>query len=217
MRSLNIFLQTTAAILVLVAGGAACRAGDLTIVKDGKASHLVHPEEDFQIESGSECVVLRDRWQSFLVNARTGDEFTLKVRMAIEKAFRSAATVVLVHGEESSHFGFSGSEEGMFAQGKAFTRESSAAIKERPTPQFVLDGDMFDFVLTYRMTGPGMADLDISINGESFVHQSGKCPAIEAVGLRPWLANIRIESMSLGGNFEPGGVTAKRFEPPAKK
>lgn len=194
-----------------------CHGGELGIVKDGNSSNLLHPEKGFHIESEDGVAVLRDRWQTFVANARTGDEFTLKIRMAIEKAHRSAATVVLLHGEEWSHFGFSGSEEKMFTQGKAFTRDTNAAIKERTTPQFILDGDMFEFVLTYRKTDPGMADLDISINGESFVHQSGKCPPIDAVGLRPWISDIRVEAMTLGGKFEQGGVEPKRFDPPEKK
>lgn len=217
MKSRKLLLWFSATILALAVCGAPCRAGELAIVKDGKAAHLVHPDESFEIESEGGCVVLRDRWQTFLVNARPGDEFTLKIRMAVEKALRSAATVVLVHGEDDSNFGFSGSKEMMFAQGKAFTRDTFTAINARATPQFILNGDMFDLVVTCRKTAPGMADLDISINGESFVHQSGKCPAIDAVGLRPWTGVIRIESMTLSGSFEEGGVTPKRFEPPAKK
>ncbi len=187
----------------------------LEVVRDGKFSHLVYPTGSTPPVSQGKEVILQDRWQTFLVDARLGDEFTLTLRMAIDKAFRSATTLTLMHGEEESHLGFSGSKEVPFAQGRTFLRDTSDQLQKRPTPPFILAGEMFDLVLTCRRLGPEMADLEVTLNGEPFVRQSGKCPPIVAVGLRPWVGTIRIESMTLRGQFQKGGVEAKPFE--AKK
>jgi len=189
----------------------------LEVVRDGKFSHLVYPTGATPPVSKGKEVILQDRWQTFLVDARLGDEFTLTLRMAIDGASRSATTLMLMHGEESSHLGFSGSKEAPFTQGRAFLRDTSDQLQKRPTPPFILAGQMFDLVLTSRRLGPDLADLEVTLNGEPFARQSGKCPPIVAVGLRPWVGTIRIESMTLRGQFQKGGVEAKPFEPKKTK
>lgn len=101
----------------------------------------------------------------------------------------------------------------MFAQGKAFTAATIKSLKDRPTPPFVLDSSAFELVLSCRRISPDLADLEITLNGEPYVRQSGKCPPITAVGLRPWSGMIQVESMTLEGSFEPGGVQAKHYQP----
>jgi len=188
------------------------KSATLEVVKEGKALDLVYPEKATSPSSDGKKIILQDPRQNYLVNARLGDNFTLKIRMAILKGSRSASTLVLVHGEEASHFGFSGSKETMFAQGKAFTTTTMNSIKDRPPPPFVLDGSAFELVLSCRRISPDLADLEITLNGEPYVRQSGKCPPITAVGLRPWSGIIQIESMTLEGEFEKGGVQAKPFQ-----
>lgn len=188
------------------------KSATLEVVKDGKALHLVYPEKATSPSSDGKKIILQDPRQNYLVNARLGDNFTLKIRMAILKGSRSASTLVLIHGEEASHLGFSGSKDTMFAQGKAFTTATMNSIKACPPPPFVLDGSAFELVLSCRRISPDLADLEITLNGEPYVRQSGKGPPIAAVGLRPWSGIIQIESMTLEGSFEPGGVQAKPFQ-----
>lgn len=189
------------------------KSATLEVVEDGKALHLVYPEKATYRSSDGKKIILQDPRQNYLVNARLGDNFTLKIRMAILKGSRSASTLVLVHGEETSHFGFSGSKDTMFAQGKAFTAATIKSLKDRPTPPFVLDSSAFELVLSCRRISPDLADLEITLNGEPYVRQSGKCPPITAVGLRPWSGMIQVEAMTLEGSFEPGGVQAKPYQP----
>ncbi len=189
------------------------KSATLEVVKDGKALQLVYPEKAASPSSDGKKIILQDPRQIYLVNARLGDNFTLKIRMAILKGSRSASTLVLIHGEKTSHFGFSGSKDTMFAQGKAFTAATIKSLKDRPTPPFVLDSSAFELVLSCRRISPDLADLEITLNGEPYVRQSGKCPPITAVGLRPWSGMIQVESMTLEGSFEPGGVQAKHYQP----
>jgi len=192
------------------------RGGELAIVKDGQAPHLVHPDPGFQILSEGGSVVLKDPKETFVVNARPGDRFTLKIRMAIDKPDKAAACLRLGHGTESSDFLFSGAHGNFIRPAGAvfFSSRKGAASEERPTPQFILDGLMFDLQLNYTRTGADTADLTVSLNGEPYVQQSGKAPKIDWIGLRPWRStSLRIESMTLEGDFEPGGIEAKFYEP----
>ena len=184
----------------------------LEVIKDGKALHLVYPEKAAFPSSDGKKIILQDPKQNYLVNARLGDSFTLKIRMAILKASRSASTLVLIHGEEASHLGFLGSKDTMFVQGKAFSSATISSLKDRQPPPFIAENSMFDVVISYHRIGPDLADLNITLNGEPDVRQSGKGPPITAVGLRPWNGIIQIESMTLEGEFEKGGVQAKPFQ-----
>ena len=189
--------------------------GTLEIVKNGEAHHLLHPDPGFEIVSQGSSVLLKDPRQTFLVNARPGDQFTLKIRMALEKADKSAAALVLGSKELSSHFLFAGSHGNFMRPGGShfFLPKSSRQPEDLPTPQYILDGEMFDLELTYRRTGEDTADLTLSLNGEPFFQKSGKCPPVDTIGLRPWRSTgLIIESMTLEGTFEPGGVEAKFFE-----
>ena len=191
-------------------------AAELEIVKEGRALQLLHPDPAFEVSSDGGCVILTDPKETFVVNARPGDQFTLKIRMAIEKAEGSAASLVLNHGADSSNFIFSGAagqNKEMHAAGRALGKSTAEDIKTRPAPPFVLGGEMFDLQLTCRKTGEGTADLAISLNGEPIVQQSGKCPVIDSIGLRPWRGTMRIESMTLEGASGPGGVEAKFYVP----
>jgi len=205
------------ALLVPVFAAMAAHAAELEIVKDGRALHLLHPDSAFEIPSDGGSVILKDPQETFVVNARPGDEFILKIRMAVEKAEGSAASVVLNHGQDTSNFIFSGAageNKEMHAGGKVFAKSTVEEMKMRPAPQFVLGGEVFDLELAYRKTGEDTADLSILLNGEPFVQQSGgKCPKIDSIGLRPWRGVVRVESMSLEGKFEPGGVEAKFYVP----
>lgn len=192
------------------------QGGELAVVKDGQAPHLLHPDPGFEILSDAGSVVLKDPKETFVVNARPGDNFTLKIRMAIDKPDKAAACLRLGHGGDSSDFLFSGAHGNFIRPAGAvfFSSRKGAAPEERPTPQFILDGQMFDVELTYARTGPETADLTVSLNGDPYVQQSGKTPKIDWIGLRPWRStSLRVESMTLEGNFEPGGVEAKFFEP----
>ena len=198
--------------LATVGWAAPEKTATLEVIKDGKALQLVYPEKAASPSSDGKKIILQDRKQNYLVNARLGDSFTLKIRMAILKGSRSASTLVLIHGEEASHLGFAGSKDTMFVQGKAFSSATISSLKDRPPPPFIAENSMFDVVISYHRIGPDLVDLDITLNGEPYVRQSGKGPPITAVGLRPWSGIIQIESMTLEGEFEKGGVQAKPFQ-----
>lgn len=68
------------------------KSATLEVVKDGKALQLVYPEKAASPSSDGKKIILQDPRQNYLVNARLGDNFTLKIRMAILKGSRSAST-----------------------------------------------------------------------------------------------------------------------------
>ena len=174
----------------LLAPLASLHAASLDIVRDGKVINLVHPEPGHAYASKSGAVEVRDPRKVFAMDAKLGAEFTVKARMRIDNAQKSAAAVVF---DEKDLFLFGGSVGKMMFQSARF----KGAKLDRPAPPVVLEGRMFD--LEIARTASTFA---IRINGESIVELNGKVPDIRSLGLRPWGGVMWIESLVITGDVE---------------
>jgi len=175
---------------LLVAPLAAVRASELDIVRDGKVVNLVHPEPAHAYASKDGAVEVRDPRKVFAIDAKLGAEFTMKARMRIERAEKSAAAVVF---DEKDMFLFGGSAGKMMLQSARF----KGVKLDRRAPQPVLDGKFFDLEIAR-----SPASFAIRIDGESIVEMKGPVPEIRSLGLRPWGGVMWLESLVITGDVE---------------
>ena len=168
----------------------ALHAASLDIVRDGKVINLVHPEPGHVYQSKAGAVEVRDPRKIFALDAKLGNEFTVRARMRIENAKLSAAALVF---DGQDLFLFGGSAGKMQFQSARF----KGAKLDRPAPQVVWDGKLFDLEITL-----SAAAFLIRIDGESIVELSGKVPEIRSLGLRPWGGMMWIESLVITGDVE---------------
>ena len=155
----TIYMKPTLPLLatLLLAPLAALHAASLDIIREGKVLNLVHPEQGHVYASKGGAVELRDPRKVFAVDAKLGAEFVVKARLRIERAEKSAATLVF---DDKDMFGFGGSAGKMFVQSARF----KGVKLDRPAPQAVLDGKMFDLEITRSAVA-----FAIRIDGESIV------------------------------------------------
>jgi len=175
---------------LLLAPVGALHAASLDIVREGKVINLVHPEPGHVYASKSGAVEVRDPRKVFALDAKLGAEFVVKARLRIERAEKSAAAVVF---DERDLFLFGGSAGKMMFQSARF----KGAKLDRPAPQAVLDGKMFNFEITRSASA-----FTIRIDGESIVEVRDKVPEIRSLGLRPWGGVMWIESLVITGDVE---------------
>jgi hypothetical protein len=159
---------------LLLAPLAALHAASLDIVREGKVINLVHPEPGHVYASKDGAVEVRDPRKVFVLDAKLGVEFVLKARLRIEKAEKSAATVVF---DDKDMLGFGGSAGKMFLQS---ARVFKGVKLDRPAPQAVLDGKMFDLEITCSVKA-----FVIRIDGENIVEVKDNVPEIRSLELRP--------------------------------
>jgi hypothetical protein len=176
------------------------RAETLDIIRNGQTSHLLHPEEGGTFPNADGPVELRGNWkgqgakerQIFAVDATLGPNFTLKARMRLENADTSATTIEFDNTEQ---FGFGGVSRKMW-----FRSERIKGVKlDRPAPQAVLDGAMFDLEIARTADS-----FTLRIDGEPIVEATGPIPEMRTINLRPWRGVMRIESMTLSGDVTEG-------------
>jgi hypothetical protein len=175
---------------LLLAPLAALNAGELDIVREGKVINVVHPEPGHSYASKNGAVEVRDPRKVFAIDAKIGAEFTVKARMRIENAQKSAAAVVF---DEKDMFLFGGSAGKMMFQSARF----KGVKLDRIAPQVVLDGKMFDLEIARSASA-----FTVRIDGESIVEMQGKVPEIRSLGLRPWGGVMWIESLVITGDVE---------------
>ena len=175
-------------LLAIVFQFESLQAETLDIVRDGKIINLVHPEPGHEYAKKNGAVQLRDSRRVFAINARLGSEFHLKARIRIERAEKSAATIVF---DEKDMFGFGGSAGKMFLHSTRF----KGVKLDRPAPPNVLDGKMFN--LEIQRTD---AKFTILIDDEKIMEVTDKVPEIRSLGLRPWNGVIWLESMVIKGD-----------------
>ncbi len=156
--------------LLLLAPIVALRGASLDIVRDGKVLNIVHPEPGHAYANRNGAVEVRDPRKVFALDAKLGAEFTVKVRMRIDNAKMSASAVVF---DERDLFLFGGSAGKMLFQSARF----KGVKLDRPAPQVVLEGSMFDLEITRSATA-----FTIRIDGESIVEVKEKVPL--------WLAGL---------------------------
>ncbi|MEY3911202.1 MAG: hypothetical protein RJA37_1261 [Verrucomicrobiota bacterium] len=180
----------TLLITLLLAPLAALNAAELDIIREGKVINLVHPEPGHAYASKNGAVEVRDPRKVFTMDAKLGGEFIMKARMRIDNALKSAAAVVF---DEKDLFLFGGSAGKMMFQSARF----KGVKLDRPAPQSVLDGKMFDLVITRSASA-----FAIRIDGESIVEMKGGAPEIRSLGLRPWGGVMWIESLVITGDVE---------------
>jgi hypothetical protein len=165
-------------------------AAELDIIRDGKVINLVHPEPGHAYASKNGTAEVRDSRKIFAMDAKLGAEFTVKARMRIDNAEKSAAAVVF---DEKDMFLFGGSAGKMMIQSALF----KVVKLDRPAPKAVLEGKMFDLEITRSATA-----FTIRIDGESIVEMKDSVPAIHSLGLRPWAGVMWIESLVLTGDVK---------------
>ncbi|MFM7114508.1 MAG: exo-alpha-sialidase [Planctomycetota bacterium] len=164
------------------------RASSLDIVKDGKVINLVHPEPGHAFGSRQGTAEVRDARRVFVMDAKLGQDFVVKGRLRIERAEKSAATVVF---DDRDMFGFGGSAGKMFLHSARF----KGVKLDRPAPKAVLDGKLFDMEICR-----GPSKFTIRIDGETIVEVTDKVPEIHSLGLRPWNGVMWIESLVITGD-----------------
>lgn len=133
---------------------------------------------------------MRDSRKLFALDAKLGNEFTVRARMRIENAKMSAAAVVF---DEQDFFLFGGSAGKMLFQSARF----KGAKLDRPAPQVVLDGRLFELETTRSASA-----FVIRIDGEGIVEWTGKVLDIRSLGLSPWGGVMWIESLVVTGDVE---------------
>jgi hypothetical protein len=175
---------------LLLAPLAALHAAELDIIREGKVINLVHPEPGHAYASKNGAVEVRDPRKVFAMDAKLGVEFTVKARMRIDHALKSAAAVVF---DEKDMFLFGGSAGKMLFQSARF----KGVKLDRPAPQVVLDGKMFDLEIARSASA-----FTLRIDGESIVEMQGKAPEIRSLGLRPWGGVMWVESLVITGDVE---------------
>jgi hypothetical protein len=151
---------------LLLAPLAALNAAELEIVREGKVINLVHPEPGHAYASKNGAVEVRDPRKVFAMDAKLGAEFTVRARMRIDNAQKSAAAVVF---DEKDMFLFGGSAGKMLFQSARF----KGVKLDRPAPQAVLDGKMFDLEIVRSASA-----FAIRMDGESIVEMKGSVPEI---------------------------------------
>jgi hypothetical protein len=176
--------------VLLVTPLTALHAASLDIVRDGKVINLVHPEPGHPYPNKNGAVEVRDPRKVFSLDAKLGNEFTVKARLRIENAKVSAAAVVF---DERDLFLFGGSAGKMLFQSARF----KGVKLDRTAPQVVLDGKLFDLEITRSASA-----FAIRIDGEVLVEWTGKVPEIRSLGLRPWGGVMWIESLVVTGDVE---------------
>jgi hypothetical protein len=111
-----------------------------------------------------------------------GKNVTVRIRLAIDKLEKSAASVVI---DDVNHVGFEGAHGRMFLNGPLF----QGVVLNRLAPTAVRDGAVFDMEL--RKRGSALA---IRIDDETIVEIPDWRKELGAVGLRPWRADMRVAS-----------------------
>ena len=188
-------MNPTLLIALLLAPFTALHAAELDIIREGKVINLVHPEPGHAYASKDGAVEVRDPRKIFAMDANLGAEFTVKARMRIDNALKSAAAVVF---DEKDLFLFGGSAGKMLFQSARF----KGVKLDRPAPQAVLDGKMFDLEITRSASA-----FAIRIDGESIVEMKGGVPEIHSLGLRPWGGVMWVESLVITGDVEKDNKT----------
>lgn len=177
-------------------------ATTLDVIRGGEVLNLVHASNPgYGFPKGEFGVVLNDFRATFPVTATLGDQFTVKIRMAIRQARQSGASVIL---DGKSHFGFDGGEDRMFLQGPVF----EGLLLERNAMAHVRAGKPFDLEIRRWRSGLREASLEISIDGEVIVFLEGTAPSIEAIALRPARSEMQIETFTITGDVEAGVIPA---------
>ncbi len=200
-------------VLLLSLFVTAVSAQSVTIVKAGKAVNLFPPDPGYVFETKDGQLLLKGEGLTFFVKARLDGEFTLKARMAIEKA-GGVKPAIIFNGVNS--FAFDGGNIGL--EGLLFGPVLRKQVQwNSHAPASVAAGKAFDLEIRRWNPGNGKASLLITIDGEKILEIPDVAAEITSIALRPDQAVVRIQSLTLEGDVVGGELAASSAKESATK
>jgi hypothetical protein len=206
-------MNKTALVLILT-GWCQAVAGTVEVVREGKALNLLSPDPGYVFQTVEGALALRRQETTFFIKAKLGTAFTVRVRMALPEA-RGAKPALVFDGVNS--LAFEGGQirlDGLALFGPLLRKQIPWNPK---APASVAAGKAFDLEIRRWSVGHGKASIRISIDSESVLEIPEVAAEIESMALRPDLAEMRIESLSIDGDVVGGEIAASSAADAATK
>ena len=189
-------------------------AETVEVVQSGKAVNLFPPDPGYVFETKDGQLLLKGEDLTFFVKAKLGAEFTLKARLAIEKA-DGVKPALIFNGVDI--FAFDGGKillDGVNVFGPPRRKQVPWNSK---APASVAAGEAFALEIRRWKSGNGTASLLISLDGEKSLEIPDVAAEIESIALRPGQSVLRIQSLTLEGDVVGGELAASSAKESATK
>ena len=207
-------LALFAALLLAPLSTHAAHAATVEVVQSGKAVNLFPTDPGYVFETKDAQLLLKGDGLTFFAKAKLGGQFTLKARLAIEKA-DGMKPALIFNGVDN--FAFDGGRillDGLHVFAPPMRKQVPWNSK---APASVAAGKAFDLEIRRWKSGNGTASLLITIDGEKNLEIPDLAAEIESIALRPGQALLRIHSMTLQGDVVGGELAASSAKDAATK